>query len=125
MGRVRPLGVRGEWRGPNWTTRRNRAAVVRHLDLLAVALKPKGYRCIKLYRADQFPVPLSLLWVFACGTDNAVGVAVGVRAIPGNAWGYYEATRGRHGYLSPCGDSKTAAEQVDSILKHRMFPGSW
>ncbi|WP_165959101.1 hypothetical protein [Actinomadura sp. KC345] len=40
-------------------------------------------------------------------------------------WGYYEAGRGRHGYLSPCGDTKYATDQVDAVLKQRMFPGTW
>lgn len=106
-------------------THRNRAVVVRYLDLLAITLKPRGYRCIKLYRADEFPVSLPLLWVFAGGPDDHVGVAVGVQPVPGGTWGYYEAARGRYGYLSPCGDPKAAAERVDSLLKHRMFPGSW
>ncbi|GGU97062.1 hypothetical protein GCM10010182_11480 [Actinomadura cremea] len=125
MGRVRSLNVHVGWRVPPWSTRRNHATAVRYLDLLAVALKPKGYRCIRLYRADELPVSLSLLWVCAYGPNDHVGVAVGVRAIRGGMWGYYEAARGRRGYLSPCGDSQEAAEQVDSLLKHRMFPGSW
>ena len=35
------------------------------------------------------------------------------------------AGRGRHGYLCPCGDTQRAAEQVDAVLKHRMFPSTW
>ena len=122
MGRVRPLVERRVLR---WRTHRNRTVVIRHLDLLAVALKPKGYRCIKLYRADEFPLPLSLLWIFACRPDDHAGVAVSVEAVPGGTWAFYEAARGRCGYLSPCRDTKAAAERVDAILKHRMFPGSW
>ncbi|NKZ02497.1 hypothetical protein [Actinomadura latina] len=48
-----------------------------------------------------------------------------VEAVPGGGWAYYEAGRGRHGYLSPCGDAKHAADEVDSLLKHRMFPSTW
>lgn len=122
MGPARFLGERHMLR---LRTRWQRATAIRHLDLLAAALKPRGYRCIKLYRTDEFPFPLSLLWVFACGPEDHVGVALSVEATPGGTWGYYDAVRGRHGFLSPCGDTKAAAERVDSILKHRMFPGSW
>lgn len=40
-------------------------------------------------------------------------------------WGYHEARRGRRGYLAPCGDAKAAAEVVDELLKHRMYPSTW
>ncbi|TDD80777.1 hypothetical protein [Actinomadura rubrisoli] len=108
-----------------WRTRRGRTTAIYHLDLLAVALQPKGYRYVELYRAEEFPAGPPLLWVFAFSRDEHVKVAVTVHATSGGAWGYYEAGRGRRGYLSPCGDAKTAADQVDGILKRRMFPSTW
>lgn len=104
---------------------RGRAAVARRLDLLAVALRPKGYRCVRLYRPEEFPVPLPLLWVFACGPEEHAGMVVGVRSACGGTWGYYEAGRGRAGYLAPCGDATFAADQIDAVLRHKMFPAAW
>lgn len=43
----------------------------------------------------------------------------------GGTWGYHVAERGRRGYLAPCGNAKAAAEQVEDLLKHRMFPSTW
>jgi hypothetical protein len=125
MGQVRAVSVRMERCVPRWRRYRGRAAVARHLDLLAVALRAKGYRCLRLYRPDEFSVPLPLLWVFACGPEDHVGVVVGVRPAPGGFWGYYEAGRGRAGYLAPGGDAEFAAEQVDAVLRHKMFPAAW
>lgn len=56
---------------------------------------------------------------------NVVDRAPGLVDVPGGAWGYHDAERGRRGYLAPCGDAKAAAEQVEDLLKHRMFPGTW
>ncbi|MFB4305264.1 hypothetical protein [Actinomadura sp. GTD37] len=103
---------------PGWT-------IIRNLDLLAVALAPKGYRYVKLYQADELPTRPPTLWVFAFGLDDHVRVAVSVRATPGGNWAYYEAGSRRCGHLSPCGDTKHAADQVDALLKHRMFPATW
>ncbi|TMQ97831.1 hypothetical protein ETD83_19770 [Actinomadura soli] len=125
MGSLRPLNVRAQRYALRWRTRLGRATAVRHLDLLAAAVVSKGYRCVKLYQEDEFPTWQPLLWVFAFSPDNHVKVAVVVRATPGGTWGYYEAARGRHGYLSPCGDTKHATEQVDALLRHRMFPATW
>ncbi|MEU9841929.1 hypothetical protein AB0C69_22195 [Actinomadura sp. NPDC048032] len=58
------------------------------------------------------------------GVGEGVGVVVSVRAVPGG-WAYHRAQRGRFGYLVPCGDVEAAAEQVDLLLKHRMFPPTW
>jgi hypothetical protein len=91
--------------------------------VLAVALAPRGWRLVRLYRAQDFPVPL--LWVYAGGLDDGVGLGVVVLAVPGGAWAYHDAERGRRGYLAPCGDAKAAAGQVEDLLKHRMFPGTW
>ncbi|MFB4308402.1 hypothetical protein [Actinomadura sp. GTD37] len=101
-----------------------RERAVRYLDLLAVALKPKGYRFVRLYRPEEFPVSLPLLWVYAAGPDSHVGIVVSARAVAGGLWAYHEAQRGRFGYLSPCGDVKAAADQTDSLLKHKMYPGN-
>ena len=99
--------------------------MIRYLDLLTAGLQTKGYKCVKLYQADDLPNRPPVLWVFAFGADGHVRVAVTVHAVPGGAWGYFQAGRGRHGYLAPCGDTKYAADQVDGLLKHRMFPSTW
>ena len=108
-----------------WRTRLGRSTAIRNLDLLAVALQTRSYRFVKLYQADEFPTRPPVLWVFAFGPDDHARVAVTVQAVPGGGWAYYEAGRGRHGYLSPCGDTKQAADQVEAVLKHRMFPATW
>lgn len=125
MGSMHPVSVQVRRGILRWRTRRGRPTAIRYLDLLAVAIESKGYRCIKLYRATEFPTRPPLLWVFAFGPEHHVRVAVNVRATPGGTWGYYEAGRGRRGYLSPCGDTKHAADQVDALLKHRMYPSTW
>ncbi|TMR03426.1 hypothetical protein ETD83_10515 [Actinomadura soli] len=125
MGPLRPLKVQVGRYLLRWRTRLGRATAIHHLDLLAAALAPKNYRYIKLYQADEFPTRPPLLWVLAFGQDRHVRVAVHVRATPGGDWAYYEAGRGRHGYLCPCGDAKQAADEVDGLLKHRMFPSTW
>ncbi|WP_433476046.1 hypothetical protein ACQPZP_02795 [Spirillospora sp. CA-142024] len=76
-----------------WRTWRGRRTAVRYLEVLALAVRARGWRC--------------------------------VRAVAGGRWAYHEAQRGRAGYLFPCGDAKAAAEQVDLLLKHRMFPSTW
>ncbi|GAA0601904.1 hypothetical protein [Actinomadura livida] len=101
-------------------TRMGRKTAVRHLDVLSVALRPRGWRFVKLYR----PAPIPLLRVYANGAEE-IGIMVSVLAIPGGAWGYHEAQRGRRGYLAPCGDAKAAAEVVDELLTHRMYPSTW
>ncbi|MEU8801288.1 hypothetical protein [Spirillospora sp. NPDC048819] len=106
-----------------WRTHRGGATAERFLSVLAVALEPRGWRLVRLYRAQGFPLPL--LWVYAGGPYNHVGLGVVVLAVSGRAWGYHDAERGRRGYLAPCGDVKAAAEQVEDLLKHRMFPGTW
>ncbi|MFD0539423.1 hypothetical protein ACFQY7_42480 [Actinomadura luteofluorescens] len=119
------MSVRAERRLLGWRTRSGRATAARHLDLLAVAVAAKGYRHIKLYQAEEFPVRPLVLWIFALGPDEHVRVAVTVRAMPGRGWAYYEAGRRRHGFLSRCGDTGRAAAQVDAMLKHRMFSATW
>ena len=123
VGQVRPLSVQVERHVLRWRTHRGGATAERYLTLLAVALEPRGWRLVRLYRAQGFPVPL--LWVYASGPDDHVGLGVLALAVPGGAWGYHVAERGRRGYLSPCGDAIAAADQVDALLKHRMFPGTW
>ena len=125
MGTLRPLNVQAERQLLRWRTRFRRATAIRHLDLLAVAIAPKGYRHIKLYQAAELPARPPVLWVFAFSPDDHVRLAVTVHATPGRGWAYYEAGLGRGACLCPCGDSKHAAEQVDAVLKHRMFPSTW
>ncbi|TDD79723.1 hypothetical protein E1293_22455 [Actinomadura darangshiensis] len=125
MGSLRPLNVRAGRHLLGWRTRLGRSTAVRNLDLLAIAVQARSYRFVKLYQADEFPTRPPLLWVFAFSPDDHVRVAVTVHAMPGRGWAYYEAGRGRHGHLSPCGDTKHAADQVDAVLKHRMFPSTW
>ncbi|GAA2288368.1 hypothetical protein GCM10010402_52940 [Actinomadura luteofluorescens] len=125
MGTMPPLSVRAERRLLGWRTRSGRAVVIRHLDLLAAAVAAKGYRHIKLYQAEEFTTRPLVLWIFALGPDGHVRVAVTVRAMPRRGWAYYEAGRGRCGYLSRCGDPERVAGQVDAMLKHRMFSATW
>ena len=113
------MGVGG---GSVLTRWRRRRAAVRYLDALALAVKGRGWRCVKLY-GREFPRPL--LWVYASGVAEDVGMVVGVRLYSGGVWGYCDVRRGRGGYLFPCGDAKAAAGQVDVFLKHRMFPSTW
>ncbi|MFB4305310.1 hypothetical protein [Actinomadura sp. GTD37] len=125
MGSLRPLTVRAERHLLRWRTLRGRPTAIRYLDLLAVAVQAKGYKAVKLYRAGDQPARPPVLWVFAFSPDDHVRMAVAVHAFTGGVWGYCEAGRGRRGYLAPCGDTKSAADQVDGVLKHRMFPATW
>jgi hypothetical protein len=125
MGSLRALNVRAGGRLLRWRTGLGRTTAIRNLDLLAVAVQAKNYRYVKLYQAGEFPDRPPVLRVFAFGPDDHVHLAVTVHATPGRGWAYYEAGRGRHGPLSPCGDTKHAADQVDALLKHRMFPSTW
>ncbi|MFF0519081.1 hypothetical protein ACFYTC_10305 [Actinomadura nitritigenes] len=103
-----------------------RAAATHHLDLLAVAVLAKGYRFVKLYRAEELPARPLLLWVFAFGHGHRhVRVAVGVHATSGGAWGYFEDMGGGRRFLARCGDAEAAAVRVDAVLRHRMFPSTW
>ncbi|TDC81454.1 hypothetical protein [Actinomadura sp. 7K507] len=115
-------GWRVERYALRWRTYLGRRVAVRYLEVLALAVKARGWRCVKLY-GREFPRPL--LWVYASGVAEDVGVVVCVRAVPGGVWAYHDVQRGRAGYLFPCGDAKAAAEQVDLLLKHRMFPSTW
>lgn len=120
----RPVSVRAERHLLRWRTWRGRPVAIRCLDLLAVAVRAKGYRCVKLYEAADLPTRPTVLWVFAFGLDDHVCVAITVCAA-GRGWGYHQAGRGRHGYFAPCGDAKCAADQIDGLLKHRMYPATW
>ncbi|GAA4236611.1 hypothetical protein GCM10022254_46690 [Actinomadura meridiana] len=129
MGETRPLTVRAQRRMLRLRTHLGRSTAVRYLDTLSAALKPLGYRAVRLYRPDEFPVALPafwepFLWVYVPGPRSHVGTVVNARAVPNQMWAYHEARRGRHGYLSPCGDVKAAAEEVDKLLKDRMYPGN-
>ncbi|CNE51401.1 Uncharacterised protein [Mycobacterium tuberculosis] len=117
---VRPISIQVERHVLRWRTLRGGATAERYLTLL---LEPQGWRLIRLYRSQGFPLPM--LWVYASGPDDHVGLGVVALAVPGGAWGYHAAERGRRGYLAPCGDAIAAADQVDALFKHRMFPGTW
>ncbi|WP_433228091.1 hypothetical protein [Actinomadura formosensis] len=115
--------VVGRWQAVlRWRTLLGDETAVRNLELLALALKEKGWRCVELYEKQEYGFPVPLLWVYASGMAEDVGMVVTVRATPGGTWAYFEAGKGRAGFLSPCGDAKTAAERVDRLLKYRMFP---
>lgn len=100
----------------------NHDAAVRRLEALRVAAMPKGWRCVGLYDKRELRFPVPLLWVYASGHADDIGAVVTVRALAGGAWGYFEAGDGRAGFIAPCGDVKAAAEALDVLLKHRMFP---
>ena len=121
-------GVRrmvGRWRAVlRWRTLLGDETAMRNLDLLAVALKPKGWRCVPLYEKKEYGFPMPVLWVYASGVADDVGVVVTVRATPGGMWGYFEVGHGRGGFLSPCGNTRAAAFRVDRLLKYRMFPNA-
>ena len=68
MDRVRPLSAQVEQHVLRWRTYRGRATAERFLSLLAVALQPRGWRLIRLYRPQDFPVPL--LWIYTGGPDG-------------------------------------------------------
>ncbi|WP_147339414.1 hypothetical protein [Actinomadura spongiicola] len=112
-------------------TRLGRSTAACYLDTLSAALKPLGYRSVRLYRPEECPTPVALpmlweplLWVYVSSPHSHVGTVVNARAVANQMWAYHEARRGRRGYLSPCGDVKAAAEEIDKLLKHRMFPGN-
>ncbi len=98
---------------------RRRRKAVRYLDLLALAVGVRGWRCVKLY-GREFPAPL--LWVYASGVAEDVGVVVRARAV-GGEWVYQDVQRGW--VLFPCGDAQAAGERVDAVLKGRLFPAPW
>ncbi|MFA1549318.1 hypothetical protein [Actinomadura chokoriensis] len=93
MGEVRALAVRAERHLLRWRTRRGDETATRYLDELAAALAPQGWRFVKFYRREEFPVPVPLLWVHARATKD-VGIVVSVLAVPGRAWAYHDAQRG-------------------------------
>ncbi|OLT10892.1 hypothetical protein BJF79_25325 [Actinomadura sp. CNU-125] len=113
---MRALTVRAESVVLAWRTWWGRSTAIRYLDALAGALRPRGYRCVELYRARP-PV----LCVFPSAPHDRAGLAVGVRAMPGGSWGYHQAGSR---YLCPCGDAEGAAELVDHILTCRMSPAT-
>ncbi|WUH99446.1 hypothetical protein OHR68_39145 [Spirillospora sp. NBC_00431] len=116
--------VAGRWRVVlEWRTFAGHEVAVRKLELLRVALLPMDWRCVGLYDKQEFRFPVPLLWVYASGAADDVGAVVTVQALPGQAWGYFEAGDGRGGFVATCGDVKAAAEALDLLLKHRMFPG--
>ncbi|MGW5415481.1 hypothetical protein [Actinomadura geliboluensis] len=100
----------------------NHDVAVRRLEALRVAVLPLGWRCVGLYDRREFRFPVPLLWVYASGFGEDIGAVVTVRALPRGAWGYFEAGDRRVGFVAPCGDVKAAAETLDVLLKHRMFP---
>ncbi|MEU5994763.1 hypothetical protein ABZ806_37790 [Spirillospora sp. NPDC047418] len=108
-----------------WRTRMgHHHAAVRRLELLRVALRPMGWRCVGLYDRPEFRFPVPLLWVYARGAADDVGAVVRVKALPGDNWGYFEAGDGREGFVWSCGDAEAAAAALDLLLKSRLFPGN-
>lgn len=104
-------------------TRVGHNTALRYLEGLAVALEASGWRCVRLYRPDGFPISLPVLRVYAPGAVD-VEVWIHVRAEPNGLWCYYEAHRGRGagGRICACGDAKGAAEQVERTLRERIYP---
>ncbi|MFG2088036.1 hypothetical protein [Spirillospora sp. NPDC048824] len=99
-----------------WRTERNRDTAVRYLDLLALALERRGWRCVKSYRSQVVPARTPLLLVSGAG----VAVSLCVLAAPGGGWAFHEAPRGRGGFLCFCGgDIKQAAQVIDRFLQDR------
>lgn len=125
MGSLRSLIVRAEAHLLWWRTRLDRASAILYLELLAAAIQSKGYRCIKHYQADDLPTWRPLLLILVFSPDDHVRLTVSVQATPGQTWAYYETGRGSRFYLSSCADTERAADQVDALLKHRMFPSTW
>ncbi|MGP4022400.1 hypothetical protein [Actinomadura sp. 3N407] len=99
-----------------------RRRMVRDLESLAVALEPRGWRLLRYYRRKEFPVSLPLLRVYASGIERDVGLVIAVRAAPGGTWGYFAVETGRSEFLIGCGDADAAAERIDGLLKHQMYP---
>ncbi|WP_067903792.1 hypothetical protein [Actinomadura chibensis] len=62
--------------------------------------------------------------MYASGAADDVGAMVTVRATPGGTWGYFEAGAGRGWFLSSCRDAEAAANRLDQLLKHRMYPNT-
>ncbi|MFI0372674.1 hypothetical protein ACH35V_32845 [Actinomadura sp. 1N219] len=104
-----------------WRTRRRPDTAVRYLEALVDALEPEGWRFVRLYQLEEFPIPVPMLWVYV----RHVGIAVSVLAVPGGSWAYYEAHHGRSGYLAACGDARLAADVIARHLKRQMYPGTW
>ncbi|WP_339155294.1 hypothetical protein [Actinomadura luteofluorescens] len=125
MGPLRPLIVQTRGHLTWWRTRLSRATAILYLELLAAAIESKGYRCIKHYQADDLPTRRPILLILAFSPDDHVRLTVSVRPTPGRNWAYYQVGRGKNGYLSPCDNTEQAAAEVDTLLKHRMFPSTW
>lgn len=97
----------------NWRTAWNRDTAARYLETLALVLERSGWRCVRTYHPEVVPVRVPLLRVY--GGEMAVTLCV--LALPGGAWGFHEAARGRGGFLCHCGDD--AAEAVGRFLRDR------
>lgn len=94
-----------------WRTARNRDTAVRYLDLIALVLERRGWRCVKSCRAGT-----PLLRVYGAGA----AMTLCVLAVPGGGWAFHEASRGRGGFLCRCGDDiKHAAQVIDLFLQDR------
>ncbi|MEU8799374.1 hypothetical protein [Spirillospora sp. NPDC048819] len=105
-----------------WRTWVGRRRTVRDLESLAAALEPCGWRLLRYYRRKDFPVSLPLLRVYASGIERDVGLVIAVRATPRGTWGYFAVKTGRSEFLFACGDAQAAAERIDGLLKHQMYP---
>lgn len=77
---------------PRWRTGVGRRRAVRDLESLAVALEPCGWRLLRYYRREEFPVSLPLLRVHASGIERDVGLVLAVpaerqrRGVRASAW---------------------------------------
>ncbi|MFB4300334.1 hypothetical protein [Actinomadura sp. NTSP31] len=105
-----------------WRTRRERDAAARHLDRLALATGPLGFRSVKVYPQQGSLLPFPLLLVYARGRREDASVLAAARVVHGR-WAFFDAGRGT--FVAPCRDAVAAAGRVDAILKHQMYPGTF
>lgn len=99
-----------------WRTLRNRDAVGRYLDALAVALERRGWRCVRTV------TPARALLLQVHGVDGAV-TTLSVLAGPGGRWWIHEVPHGWGGFLGHCGDNiEHAAQVIDRLLQGWSVP---
>ena len=80
---------------------------MRYLDLLALTVEQRGWRCFTPYRLEDLRVSVPLLWIYGAGESGGVGIVVIARATAGDSWAYYEAHRGWSGYLAVWGGGRS------------------
>ncbi len=96
--------------------RLGRATAVRYLDVLSVALRPHGWRFVKLYR----PAPTAGVRARGRGGRDS-----GERAGKPLASGAITRRGGAARLPVPVRRREGAAEVVDGLLKHRLYPSTW